>query len=128
ITGVSLQPVEDVAAEVSASLGNIGKSSLSLVNRRLAELDKALLPFQNRLDIVKSRFDAIATPANLALDAIERQITDAEEALARGDQTAAETIRRLDEQRAAIQSNLDAQQRIVDNAQIQLSLAQAQQA
>lgn len=127
ITGVSLEPVEDVAAQVSTMLGNIGKTSLGLVNRRLAELDKALLPFQNRLDIVKSQFDAIAAPANAALDAIDRQMATAEEALTNGDVAAAETIKRLDAQRAAIQANLDQQQQVVDQYQIQLSLAQAQQ-
>lgn len=128
ITGVSLDPVKQVAAEVSTALGSIGKAGGRAIEKRLAQLDKALLPFQNRLDIVKSRFDAIAAPANAALDAIDRQMLAAEEALAGGDVAAAETIRRLDAQRAAIQANLDAQQQIVDNAQIQLSLAQAQQA
>lgn len=128
ITGVSLQPVEDVAAEVSMALGSIGKAGLGAVEKRLAELDKALLPFQNRLDIVKARFDAIAAPGQAALDAIDRQLQAAQEALAGGDVAAAETIKTLDAQRAAIQANLDAQQGIVDRSQIQLALAQAQQA
>lgn len=128
IAGVSLDPVERVAAEVSAALGNIGKASITQVEARLAELDTALIPFQNRLDIVKSRFEAIAAPAEAALDSIERQLADAEAALAGGDQAAAERIRLLDAQRAAIQGNLDAQQAVVDQSQIQLALAQAQQA
>lgn len=127
-SSVSLDPVEQVAAEVSAALGNIGKANLPQVDARLAELDKALIPFQNRLDIVKSRFDAIAEPAKAALDAIDRQQVEAEAALASGDQAAAERIRLLDAQRAAIQENLDAQQSIVDRSQVQLALAQAQQA
>jgi hypothetical protein len=128
IAGVSLDPVEQVAAEVSAALGAIGKASLGQVQARLAVLDKALLPFQNRLEIVKSQFDAIAEPARAALEAIDRQTAEAEAALAGGDQAAAERIRMLDAQRAAIQGNLDAQQSIVDRAQVQLSLSQAQQA
>lgn len=128
IAGVSLDPVTKVAEEVSLALGDIGKASLSAVNTRLLELDKALIPFQNRLDIVKSRFDAIAEPAKAALDAIDRQIADAETALMAGDATAATTLQNLDAQREAIQANLDAQQGIVDKYQIQLALAQAQQA
>lgn len=128
ISGVSLDPVEQVAAEVTAALGNIGKASLGQVETRLAMLDKALLPFQNRLDIVKAQFDAIAEPANAALDAIARQTAEAEAALASGDQSAAERIRLLDAQREAIQQNLDAQQAVVDRSQVQLALAQAQQA
>jgi phage-related protein len=128
IAGVSLDPVEKVAAEVSAALGNIGKANLTQVEARLAELDKSLVPFQNRLDIIKSRFDAIAEPAKAALDAINRQTAEAEAALAGGDQAAAERIRLLDAQREAIQGNVDAQQSIVDRAQVQLSLSQSQQA
>lgn len=128
ITGVSLDPVDKVAAEVEAALGTIGKASLPVVNARLAQLDKTLLPFQNRLDIVKSQFDSIAEPAKAALEAIDRQILDAEAALASGDQGAAERIRQLDAQRDAIQGALDAQQQLVDQQQIQLGLAKASQA
>lgn len=128
IAGVSLDPVKDVAAEVSAALGDIGKLSIGKVDARLKMLDAALLPFQQRLDIVKSQFDAIAEPAKAALDAIDRQMTAAQEALMNGDVNAANTIRQLDAARAAIQGQLDAQQAVVDKQQIQLSLAQASQA
>lgn len=128
IAGVSLDPVEEVAAQVDAALGNIGKASLPAVNARLAELDKALLPFQQRLDIVKSQFDAISAPAQAALDAIDRQLQEADAALASGDVAAADRIRRLDEARAAIQAQLDTQQKLVDAQQIQLGLASAAQA
>lgn len=128
ITGVSLDPVQQVAAEVEAALGNIGALSAKQVEARLAQLDAALLPFQNRLDIVKSTFDAIAEPAKAALDAIDRQQAAALEALGQGDEAAAALIRHLDMQRDSIQGVLDGQQRLVDNAQIQLALAKAQQA
>lgn len=128
ITGVSLDPVDQVAAQVDAALGDIGKESLPQVDARLAQLDKALLPFQNRLDIVKSQFDAISAPAQAALDAIDRQLADADAALASGDQAAAERVRSLDAARDAIQGQLDAQQKLVDQQQIQLGLAQASQA
>ncbi len=127
-TGVALDPVEQVAAEVNAALGDIGRESLKQVNTRLAQLDKALLPFQNRLDIVKANFEALAEPAKQALDAIDRQEQQLQEALAQGDPAAAERLRLLDQQRDAIQGQLDAQQSIVDRAQIQLALAKAQQA
>lgn len=128
ITGVSLDPVKDVANQVSILLGDIGKASLPQVDARLKQLDQALLPFQNRLDIVKSQFEAIAAPAQAALDAIDRQMLQAQEALARGDVGAADTIRRLDAAREAIQGQLDAQQAVVDSQQIQLGLATASQA
>lgn len=128
IAGVSLDPVKDVAKEVSLLMGDIGKASLPVVDARLAALDKALLPFQNRLDIVKAQFDAIAAPAQAALDAIDRQMAAAQSALMSGDAGAADTIRRLDAARASIQGQLDAQQAIVDRQQIQFALAQASQA
>lgn len=127
ITGVSLDPVTQVADEVSLLLGSIGKASLPQVDLRLLQLDKALLPFQNRLDIVKSQLDAIAAPAQAALDAIDRQMLQAQDALSQGDIGAADTIRRLDMAREAIQKQLDVQQGVVDRQQIQLGLATAAQ-
>lgn len=127
-TGVSLQPVEQVAAEVNALLGAIGQFSLKQVEARLAQLDAALLPFQQRLDIIKTTFDALAEPAKAALDAIDRQIGASLEALGQGDAQAAAVIRSLDAQRDRIQGVLSEQQRLVDAAQIQLALATAQQA
>ncbi len=128
IVGVSLDPVKQVAAEVSAALGAIGTLSLPQVQARLARLDAALLPFQQRLAIVKSQFDALREPAEAALGAIDRQMEKAVLALATGDEQAAITVRALDAQRQAITDALDAQQGMVDAAQLQLSLAQAQQA
>lgn len=127
-TGVSLDPVEQVAKQVSDALGDIGKQSLVTVNKRLAQLDKSLLPFQQRLDIVKANFESLAEPAKAALDAIDRQTEEAQAALAQGDPAAAERLRMLDQQRDAIQGQLDAQQKIVDNSTVQLALAKAQQA
>lgn len=128
LTGVSLDPVKQVAQEVSDQLGSIGQLSGKQVEARIAKLDKALLPFQNRLSIIKSTFDAIAEPAKLALDAIDRQMGKALEALARGDVGSDATVRKLDAQREAIERALDAQQGLTDAAQIQLAIASAAQA
>lgn len=128
ISGVSLDPVKKVAQEVSDALGVIGKQSLIAVNARLAQLDKSLLPFQNRLDIVKANFEALNEPAKLALEAIDRESAKLQEAVLGGDQAAAEKLRILDQQRDAIQAQVDLQQGLVDRSQIQLGLAQAQQA
>lgn len=125
--GVSLEPVNQVVAEVNEALGGIGKMSLKAVEKRLAQLDAALLPFQNRLDIVKARFEEIAAPAQAALNAIDRQLEAANEALLRGEAGAAERVRALDMQRQIILDTLDAQQAQVDNAEIQLALMKALQ-
>lgn len=128
MASVSLQPVSEVAAAVEATLGNVGRMALPQVEARLGTLDQALAPFNNQLEIIKANFEAIATPAQAALSAIERQTAKAEEALAAGDIGAAERIRALDEQRAMIEKAVDAQQQLVDQAQIQQTLAKAQQA
>lgn len=126
--GVSLQPVDEVAAAVNATLGNIGAFSMPMVEARIATLDAALEPFNSQLEIVKANFEAIATPAQQALDAIERQTLKAQEALASGDVGAAERIRQLDAQREMIEKAVDAQQQLVDSASIQQALAKSQQA
>lgn len=127
-SGVSLQPVAEVAAAVEATLGNVGRMALPQVEARLGLLDQALAPFNNQLEIIKANFEAISAPAQAALSAIERQTAKAEEALAAGDIGAAERIRALDTQREMIEKAVDAQQQLVDQAQIQQTLAKAQQA
>lgn len=126
-TGVSLQPIQEVTAEVMAALGNIATLGRKVIEQRLMALDAALKPFSDRLDIVKSNFEAIQAPAEAALRAIDRQLDNALQSLARGEAGSAEIVRQLDAQRASIEANLDAQQAQVDFAEIQLALAKAQQ-
>lgn len=127
-TGVSLDPVEQVAAQVNSTMGSIGGMGLDAVKLRLAELDKALQPFQERLKIVQDQFDAIKPATDAAFRAIDRQLAKANEALKAGDVQAAETVKQLDAQKAALQEYVDTQQAVVDNATIQLAFAKEQQA
>ena len=110
------------------ALGAIGDLSGKQVKARLMQLDKALQPFQDRLSIVKATFDSIQEPAQAALNAIDRQMETALKALESGQASAADTVKALDAQRQAIEDYVAAQQQSVDNAQIQLTLASAQQA
>lgn len=128
ILGVSLDPVKKVAADVAAALGSIGKMSREQVEARLLQLDAALQPFADRLDIVKAQFDALREPAEAALRAVDRQLEQAVQALAQGDEQAAASVRALDAQRAAIEAALEGQQEMIDAAQLQFALAKAQQA
>lgn len=125
--GVGLQPVEEVAANVNAVLGDIGKFSMPQVEARLGQLDAALQPFNDQLAIVKANFDAINEPAKAALDSIHRQMGKALEALSTGAAGSAELVRSLDAQREKIENAIDGQQNLVDQAQIQQALAAAQQ-
>ncbi len=122
-----IQPVMQVAASVTAALGSIATMSREQVEVRLAQLDAALQPFADHLAIVKSNFEALAEPAKKAIEAIDRQVNAAQAALLGGDQEAASLIRQLDAQREALQGYVDLQQEAVDNAEIQLAFAQAQQ-
>lgn len=126
--GVSLDPIDQVTAEVAAQMGDIGKLGIDAVEARLKTLDKALLPFQARLDLVKATFEALKPVTDAAFASIDRQMDKAVEALASGDQQAAATVRALDSQRQALQDYVDKQQESIDQQQIQLALAQAQQA
>lgn len=125
--GQSLQPIQQVAANVTAAMGNIATMSLAGVEGRLKQLDAAILPFSNQLKIVQARFDAINEPAQAAISAIDRQIEKSLGAIASGDQQAAALARSLDAQRESILQAVDMRQAQVDQAQIQLALAKSQQ-
>jgi len=126
-TGVSLEPVKQVAADVNAAMGTVASMSLEQVKSKLLALDDAIAPFQEQLDLVKNHFDDITAVTKPALDAIDRQIALAQSALARGSTTAADQIKALDAQKQALTDYADQQQIVVDNAEIQLGLAKLQQ-
>lgn len=127
-TGVSLEPVEAVAQQVNDAMGDVATQGIDQVKARLLQLDKALQPFQDRLKIVEAQFDALKPAQEAAFRAIDRQLNAAQQALDNGDESAAALVQQLDAQRAQLQSYVDTQQEAIDNAQIQLAFAQAQQA
>lgn len=126
--GVGLDPIEKVVGEVNAAMGSIANFSISQVETRLKELDKALQPFADRLAIVKANFEALQPVTDAAFSIIDRQMDKAVQALAMGAEGSAEQVRQLDAQRQALQEYIDAQQESIDQAQIQYALAQAAQA
>lgn len=63
--GVSLDPVTKVSQQVTERLGAIANYSLDQVKGRLGELDAELLPFQNRLDLVQARLEAMSEPLKI---------------------------------------------------------------
>lgn len=129
-TGVSLDPVRKVAQDVQNVLVGTGIAGLSreAVQKRLSELDAALQPFIDKLDIIKSQFEELREPAEAALRAIDRQLNKAVQALLDGEEGSAEMVRQLDRQRAAIEGTLEAQQAQIDAAQVQLALKKNEQA
>jgi len=126
-TGVGLQPVRAVAAEVDAELGAIGRMSAQQVEARLARLDAALQPFEDRLAIVKARVEAITEPLKGLQDALEKKLARALERFTKG-QASAEEVRALDRQRAAIEEQLASAADLTTEAEYQLALKKSQQA
>lgn len=123
-----MDSIDEVAGQVDAALGEIGKKSRPAIEARLSQMDRALRPFQERVKLVTDELDALKEPADAALRAIDRQAQAAIDALNAGDAGAAERIRQLDAQREAIEGVVDAQQQLADEAQIQLGLMKAGQA
>lgn len=121
------QKIEDVTRDVNNILGSIGGQSLATVEARLGQLDLALRPFQEQLKIVKDRFEAIQAPAQAAISAIDRQLEKATQALARGEAGSADVVRQLNIQKEALEGQLDIEQQRVDQATVQLALAQSRQ-
>lgn len=122
-----LPPVEQAAAFVETRLGAIGKLTAQQVKDRFAQLDSALQPFIDQLDIVKADLQAVAGFVDPALQAIDRQRKELIKAVTegRGD---VQALRLLDQRAEMLKSLGKLEQQAVDRAQLQLSLAQSQQA
>ena len=119
-----IKPVSEVASSVNKRLGNIAKLGAAAVEKRLAQLDTALQPFQDHLSIVKADFEAIAGFADPALKAINRQI----DRLLQGSKVDIKRLRALDQQAERLKQLQSYEQDRIDAAEIQLSLAKARQA
>lgn len=126
VGGFSLDPVNKVSKEVDGALGKVGELSRSKVEARLLSLDKALLPFQQRLDIVKARVEEIEGPAKAMLDVLNDQIARAEEEFLSGGGDA-DALRNLRVKKEQIESVIGLQDEQIRQAQLQLALKQAEQ-
>lgn len=124
-----MRPIEEVAGEVNDALGRAGLAGATsdMIEQRLGMLDTALQPFKDSLLLVKATVEQIAGFLDPALKIAERQRKAALEAFTQG-KASAETVRALDEQMDRLNALKDAEEDRVDRAQLQLSLAQAQQA
>lgn len=125
---VSLDPVSSVAGQVAMLMGNIATFTLDQVESRLAALDAAIQPFEDRLALVESRFNALKEAADLALEALDKQQLKLLDQLNAGDVGAADAIRAIDVQKQKMQEFLDAQESQITNSKIQLAIMKSLQA
>lgn len=125
-TGVSLDPVEDVATQVNEALGSIAGLGLEAVEARIAVLDAAIQPFEERLKIIEGRMNAILNPLKQIEGVLNRKL---DTALGQffGGKLDAESVRALDRQKEALQARMDSVQQVSDEAAYQLSLKQLEQ-
>jgi hypothetical protein len=127
VTGVSLEPVAQVASQVTTMLGDVANYSLAQVKARLAELDTAIQPFQDRLDLIQARLEAMSKPLETARDMIAKRLDKAVEVLTKGGGNA-EEVRALDKQLELINQRLKMNDEELQQAQLQFDLAKAMQA
>ena len=125
--GTSLQPVKDVAAEVNAELGKIGRLAHDQVAARIAQLDAALQPFIDRLDIAKAKMEALIEPLKGVQDALEKKLARQLELFTKGE-VDAEAVRALDRQNAALSERIQMAEDMTVDAEYQLALKRSEQA
>lgn len=122
-----VNPVDKIAEEVNARLGNIATFSISQVDAKLQALDQAIRPFRENLDIAKSDFEAMAGFADPVLKALERQQQKALKGFAAGE-VDADRVQQLDRQIQQFNELKDLVESRSDQAQIDLAVAEARQA
>jgi len=125
--GVSLQPVKEVTAAVNAELGKIGRFTHDQVAARIAQLDAALQPFIDRLDIAKAKMEALIEPLKGVQDALEKKLARQLELFTQGE-VDAEAVRALDRQNAALSERIQMAEDMTVEAEYQLALKRSEQA
>jgi hypothetical protein len=125
--GVSLTPVEEMAANVNEMLGDIGKLTHEQVEARLSKLDELLEPFIANLEIARAKMEQITEPLRAVQDILERKLDRALGKFFKGEITA-QAVREIDKQMEGIEERISMAQEITDEAEIQLALAKSQQA
>lgn len=122
-----LDNIERSVNVVNDRLGEIGKFSKEDVEKALKGLDKALLPFQENLDLVKADMEAMAGFVDPALKSLERQRQRMLKMFEQGQVSAAQ-IREFDKQIGQLNTLKSVEQDRLDQANIALAMGQAQQA
>lgn len=121
-----LTPVEEVAANVNSELGKIGDLSHEQVEARLAQLDTALQPFVDQLDIANAKMNELLEPIKEAEEAVSKRLTRGMQQFTEGI-ISADQMRALDAQNQALYERRTAIEDMSAEAEYQLAMAKSQQ-
>lgn len=118
----------EVTQFVNDRLGVIASFSREQIESSLARLDLAIRPFKESLAIIKADMQAIAGFTDPALKILERQRQNLLKAFGRGDQGLdIEQLRTQDRQIQRIKEIKELGQDQIDQAELQLAIAESQQ-
>lgn len=119
----------EVTTFVNGRLGAIANFSRAQLEMRLAQLDLAIRPFKESLAIVKADMEAIAGFTDPALKVLERQREKLLKAFGKGEKGLdIEQLRTQDRQIQRLKELRDLGQDRVDQSELELAIAQSQQA
>ena len=125
LIGDSGDIVAETFAKAEAAFGNL---SAREIKNRIAGLDAAFKPFEERLNAVRKHFDAIRESAQFAKDAISRRIDSLLQDVIDGSAAAAAQVRQLDAIHGRIVAGNRLEQQRLENAAIGIELAKARTA
>lgn len=119
----------EVTNFVNGRLGAIANFSRAQLENRLAQLDLAIRPFKESLAIVKADMEAIAGFTDPALKVLDRQREKLLKAFGKGEKGLdIEQLRTQDRQIQRLKELRDLGQDRVDQSELELAIAQSQQA
>ena len=105
-----------------------GDLSEEQLEERIRGLDRAIEPFEKRLEIIRQHFDAIQKATEFSLNAINKRVNSLLQAVVDGSSAAAAEVRQLDDLYGRIKRNTALEQQRLENAAISIELLKAQQA
>jgi hypothetical protein len=128
MTQASLAPIENFAGQVNQVLADsIARMDLSAVNARLMQLDVALAPFQERVDILKAQLEALEGPTQQALSAIQSYQSELIKQFNDGNTSVVDRIRLIDQEAERLQKNLEGKKLELGFAQASLAIEKSKQ-
>lgn len=121
-----IDPISKVTQDIANLMGPIAQYTLEQVQVGLAQLDSVLQPFEDRLNLVKAKVEAITKPLEIAKDLASKRLDKMVQDLTQG-KISAGLVRAQDQQLEMINERLSASQEELQIAQLQYELVRAMQ-